>query len=135
MTNPDLSALVAAWRSKAQRTADDNSSEHLWNYHVLVEKLADELEAALAARAEHKDTCEYYKICIEQEFHFRNTLAKILGYPYDEEYGWVTGDHVADSLLLELERKFASDKIDEATDEGGSKPQQEDEFPNEAPKV
>ena len=68
------------------------------------------IEAALASPGAERrcepTTCDYYKIGIAQESHFHDSLAKILGYPHDDEYGWVTGDHVADSLLLELEGKF-----------------------------
>lgn len=56
--------------------------------------------------SENEHDCRYKQIGIKQEYEFHNALAKILGYPYDDEYGWVTGDHVASSLLLELERRF-----------------------------
>lgn len=32
-------------------------------------------------------------------------LAEALGYPYDEDYGWVTGDHTVVSLALEVRRR------------------------------
>ena len=33
-------------------------------------------------------------------------LAEALGYTYDEEYGWATGDHTAVSLAMEAAKKL-----------------------------
>lgn len=34
-------------------------------------------------------------------------LAPALGYKYDEEYGWITGDHTSVTLAMEASRKIA----------------------------
>ena len=52
------------------------------------------------------DANQIKEIAATQESLFHDKLAEILGYPHDDQYGWVTGDHTAETLLMELERKL-----------------------------
>ena len=36
-------------------------------------------------------------------------LAEALGYTYDKDYGWVTGDHTAVTLAMEARRRLGGE--------------------------
>lgn len=38
-------------------------------------------------------------------------LAKALGYPYDKDYGWVTGEHTSVTLAMEAYHKITGERI------------------------
>ena len=48
----------------------------------------------------------YYDACCRMEYEITELVAPALGYENDPVYGWVTGDHVAQSLVDELVTKF-----------------------------
>jgi hypothetical protein len=42
-----------------------------------------------------------------QELHeVEEILAEALGYPYDKNYGWVTGEHTTITLAMEAKRRI-----------------------------
>lgn len=46
---------------------------------------------------------------MHREFNeIESVLAEALGYSYDENYGWVTGEHTALTLADEIARKYKS---------------------------
>ncbi len=49
---------------------------------------------------------------LEEMHEIERTLAEALGYSYDENYGWVTGDHTAVTLAMEAASKLKGTKND-----------------------
>ena len=43
---------------------------------------------------------------LKDQMELEAILAEALGYPHDERYGWVTGDHTVVSLAMEARRKL-----------------------------
>jgi hypothetical protein len=44
----------------------------------------------------------YYEACVKEEHDIMNLVAEALGWPWDENYGYPTGDHTAYTLVQVL---------------------------------
>jgi hypothetical protein len=45
------------------------------------------------------------KALLTQQHEVESLLAEALGYPHDDQYGWVTGDHTIVTLAMEVRRR------------------------------
>lgn len=52
------------------------------------------------------DLIEKLRLLFNARGKIEDRLAEVLGYPFHEDYGYMIGDHEAESLLEELINKF-----------------------------
>ena len=59
-----------------------------------------------AAKELGKERDRYKKAYYTLQTYIDDNVARVLGYEHNEEYGWVTGDHVPETLIAELVVKY-----------------------------
>jgi hypothetical protein len=55
------------------------------------------------------DYTEREKRMLSERYRVEGILAEALGYTYDDEYGWVIGDHTIETLAIEVRRRGVRD--------------------------
>lgn len=51
------------------------------------------------------DYTERERALLAELAEIESILARALGYPYEEQYGWIVGDHTPVSLAMEAARR------------------------------